>query len=144
MGSSLILTVQAWEEFPTDTISTESISAVLHDSKNLPSDTAGVQLFDAATSGRAGFAVPGAVSRLDVLHHSHLVCAPCCFSPIGSWDPNTITLCPALSCSRKPVDCNALLLQCCLIAWLVCWFCFCKHLWPALMLSVWVYCMGGM
>lgn len=84
MGSSLILTVQAWEEFPTDAISTESISAVLHDCKNLPFDTAGVQLFDAATSGRDGLVVPGAVSRLYVLQHSHLVCALRCFSPIGS------------------------------------------------------------
>lgn len=48
------------------------------------------------------------------------------FLPSVVWDPNTITLCLALSCSRKPVDCNALLLQCCLIVWLVCWFCFCE------------------
>ena len=76
VSSSLTLTVQAWEEFPTDAISTASISAVLHDSKNLPFDTAGVQVFDAATSGRAGLVAPGAVSRLDLLQHSHLVCAP--------------------------------------------------------------------
>lgn len=80
MGSSLILTVQAWEEFPTDAISTESISAVLHDCKNLPFDTAGVQLFDAATSGRDGLVVPGAVSRLCVAALPSGLCTALLFS----------------------------------------------------------------